>query len=522
MRNHNPAFAQEDLRQIQGMGLTPEKVAAQIETFKKGFPFLKLDRPCTLQDGIKALAPDPVKKYLEIWALAQGSGRAMKFVPASGAASRMFRSLLAFDRNHENIRQEEVARRAAQGDDDCRDLLRFMKGIKAFAFYEDLRTTLARDGLDAETLIKAGKFKEVLDCVLTPRGLDLANLPKGLIKFHAYENLPSRTPIEEHMVEALDYVRDREGRTRIHFTVSPEHEAMIRNHVEKAAFSFEGLGAIFEVGFSTQSPSTDTIAVDMENTPFRDGEGRLVFRPGGHGALLKNLNRLGGDIVFIKNIDNVLPDHRKKDTIYCKKALGGLLVWLQKGVFFHLRNLLAGHVEDSWVNEAVSFARQELALDVPEGLSKPERIPRLISMLNRPLRVCGMVKNEGEPGGGPFWVQGKDGTLSCQIVESSQVDMASSAQRKTWESSTHFNPVDLVCALRDPKGNSFALQDFVDPETGFISTKSMAGKDLKALEVPGLWNGAMAHWNTVFVEVPLFTFSPVKTLLDLLRPEHQP
>lgn len=285
---------------------------------------------------------------------------------------------------------------------------------------------------------------------------------------------------------------------------------------------FQGPQVAFEVTFSTQSPSTDTIAVDMDNRPFRDGRGRLVFRPGGHGALLENLNRLVGDMVFIKNIDNVLPDHRKDDTYRFKKALGGLLLRLQEKVFFHLRNLLAVDVEEERIREAAAFAQEHLAFPVPEGLTQEEKIARLVSRFNRPIRVCGMVKNKGEPGGGPFWVRHKDGSLSRQIVEASQVDMDSPGQRKIWESSTHFNPVDLVCALRDHRGKPFALQAFVDPDTGFISKKSMEGRDLKALEVPGLWNGAMAEWNTFFVEVPLSTFSPVKTLLDLLREEHQP
>jgi hypothetical protein len=522
MKEQGVVFNKEDLEQIRGMGLTPEKVLAQIEAFRKGFPFLRLDRPCTVKDGVEVLAPEHRQRYVEAWTAARLSGRAMKFVPASGAASRMFKLLLAFNREHETIREQDVAAGAEKGDPDCKHMLRFMKGIKAFAFYEDLKAAMARDGLDAENLIRAGEFKEILEYLITPGGLDLTNLPKGLIKFHSYGEFPSRTPFEEHLVEAVEYVRDHGGRTRIHFTVSPEHEGKIRDRVEKAKTLFQRPDVILEAAFSTQSPSTDTIAVDMDNRPFRDDRGRLVFRPGGHGALLENLNNLCGDIVFIKNIDNVLPDQRKEDTYVFKKALGGLLLWLQEKVFFHLENLLAAHVEDFRVEEASAFARQHLAFPVPEGLPGGEKIARLFAGLNRPIRVCGMVRNEGEPGGGPFWVRHEDGTLSRQIVEASQVDMSSPEQRKIWESSTHFNPVDLVCALRDHKGNSFALQDFVDPDTGFISIKSTEGKDLKALEVPGLWNGAMAGWNTVFVEVPLSTFSPVKTILDLLRREHQP
>jgi hypothetical protein len=522
MKEQGVVLNQEDLAQIRGMGLNPDRVLAQIEAFKKGFPFLHLDRPCSVQDGIEALRPEQIETYGGAFNQARRSGRAMKFVPASGAASRMFRLFLAFNREHDTVRKKEVAAGAERGDRDCKDILRFMKGIKAFAFYEDLKAVMAGDGLDAEKLIQAGEFKEILEYLLTPKGLDLSNLPKGLIKFHSYGEYRARTPFEEHLVEAVEYVRDEGGKTRIHFTVLPEHEGKIVTHVEEAKALFQKSDVTLEATFSTQSPSTDTIAVDMDNRPFRDSRGRLLFRPGGHGALLENLYHLGGDIVFVKNIDNVLPDHRKEDTYVFKKALGGLLLRLQERVFFHLGHLLAAGVKNFQVEEASAFARQHLAFPVPEGLSQEEKIALLISRLNRPIRVCGMVRNEGEPGGGPFWVRHEDGTCSRQIVEASQVDMNSPEQRKIWESSTHFNPVDLVCGLRDHRGGPFALQDFVDHNTGFISVKSMEGRDLKALELPGLWNGAMAGWNTVFVEVPLSTFSPVKTLLDLLRKEHQP
>jgi hypothetical protein len=514
-------FNNEDLRQIMDMGLTPDKVLDQIESFKKGFPFLTLDRPCSVGDGIRILQPEDLARYSEICSKACLSGRAMKFVPASGAASRMFKVLLAFHKEHGEIQEQRAAAEAEKGEPEYRDFLRFVRGMTNFAFYEDLKAVMARDGLDTEGLLKAGEIREILDYLLTPKGLDLADLPKGLIKFHRYDGR-TRTPFEEHLVEAVEYVRDGEGRARIHFTVSPEHESDVRDHVEEVRSLYERPGASLDVEFSIQNPSTDTIAVDMENRPFRDDRGRLVFRPGGHGSLLENLNRLGGDIVFIKNIDNVLPDRRKQDTYTYKRALAGFLVTLQERVFYHLETLSAGHVSDAVLEETRLFARNTLAVAPPETMSREEKVGYLTSKLNRPLRVCGMVRNEGEPGGGPFWVRGGDGTLSFQIVEGSQVDMKSPGQRKIWESATHFNPVDLVCGLRDHEGKPFGLHDFVDPETGFVSIKSMGGRDLKALELPGLWNGAMAKWNTVFVEVPLSTFSPVKTLLDLLREEHQP
>jgi hypothetical protein len=520
MKPGSSIFTEEDFKQIQNIGLTPDKVLSQIKAFKKGFPFLTLDRPCTVGDGIEVLAKEDMERYVAACKKACLSARAMKFVPASGAASRMFKLFLAFNREREEIREQDAAARAEQGDADYRSLLRFMQGIKNFAFYEDLKAVMARDGLDADERIAAGEFKAVLDYLLTSRGLNLANLPKGLIPFHRYGDHQSRTPFEEHLVEAAEYVRDRRGRARVHFTVSPEHEADVREHVERVKPLYQGPRVSFDVELSVQHPSTDTIAVDMENRPFRDDRGRLVFRPGGHGALLENLNYLGGEIVFVKNIDNVLPDSRKQDTYWYKKALGGLLVWLQERVFYHLVKLRSGEGDDFL--QADAFAREHFSVLIPEGLPRKKKIKLLVSRLNRPLRVCGMVKNEGEPGGGPFWVRKEDGTLSRQIVESSQVDMTSPAQRKIWESSTHFNPVDLVCSLRDHEGKLFDLKNFIDPDTAFISRKSMGGRDLKALELPGLWNGAMAGWNTIFVEVPLSTFSPVKTLLDLLRKEHQP
>ncbi|MFO7461484.1 MAG: DUF4301 family protein [Desulfatiglandales bacterium] len=522
MNGEGVDFTQEDLEQLQNKGLTHDRVLRQIEAFKEGFPPLCLDRPCTIQDGIEVLTGEQIRSYCNAYHRARLSGRAMKFVPASGAASRMFKLLLAFNREHETIREKEIMAGAEKGDRDCKEILRFMKGLQAFAFYRDLKAAMAGDGLDVEKLIQAGDFKQILEYLLTQKGLDLPNLPKGLIKFHAYGELPPRTAFEEQLVEAVEHVQDKEGITRIHFTVSPEHAERILAHVEEAKALYQGSTITFEVTFSTQSPSTDTIAVDMDNRPFRDDRGRLVFRPGGHGALLENLNDMEGDIVFIKNIDNVLPDHRKEGTFLFKKALGGLLLWLQDNVFFHLKTLLAENAEKDRIDEAAEFARQHLAFLLPEGLPQKDKVAHLVSRLDRPIRVCGMVRNEGEPGGGPFWVRHRDGTLSRQIVEASQVEMNSRKQRKIWESSTHFNPVDLVCGLRDHRGRPFSLREFVDPKTGFISVKSMEGRDLKALELPGLWNGAMAGWNTVFVEVPLSTFSPVKTLLDLLRKEHQP
>jgi hypothetical protein len=436
----------------------------------------------------------------------------------------MFKSLLSIKAKYEKNDTNEISTAVEKGDPDYAFFLKFIKGLKKFAFYDDLKSAMSRDSLDIEALISKREYKQILDYVLTAKGLNLANIPKGLIKFHSYPGA-SRTAFEEHLVEAIEYAMDRNKIARIHFTVSPEHEDLVKDFLGEVRGKYEKSGIRFELSFSVQEPSTDTIAVDMENRPFRDSEGRLVFRPGGHGALLINLSNLKGDLVFIKNIDNVVPDRLKQETFLYKKALGGYLLELQNRLFEYLERLSADEADEQSVDEMFEFIKQRLSIIPPEGMeqsSKEEKIVYLSSRLNRPLRVCGMVKNVSEPGGGPFWVEHADHSVSIQLVESSQVDTESAAQKDVWDSSTHFSPVDLVCGVRDFKGNPFDLMGFVDPDTGFISTKSKQGRELKALELPGLWNGSMAHWNTAFVQVPAITFNPTKIVLDLLRAEHQP
>jgi len=516
-------FSEQDLRQIEERGMTLEVVLEQLERFEKGFSFSDLARPCTIGDGIQVLSGAEIERLAEDFSGTTRTGRVMKFVPASGAASRMFKALLSARNRYEELPSIHSLPEGGKEDPDVTALREFIGRLKSFPFYEQLASAMAADGLDPEALTREGDYKTILDYVLTSKGLNLASIPKGLIPFHRYDGY-SRTPFEEHLVEAGAYACDAEKTARVHFTVSPQHESSVRNHLESVRSRHEKSGQRFEIGFSFQHPSTDTIAVDLENRPFRDDAGRLLFRPGGHGALLKNLGELQGDIVFIKNIDNVVPDRLKGDTILYKRALGALLVEVQDTVFKCMEKLQSGGIGDKELDEMFEFARNRLSITPPRDLAakgKLEKIRFLFDRLNRPLRVCGMVKNEGEPGGGPFWVNHPDGSQSLQIVESSQVDMSSPTQRSVWESSTHFNPVDLVCALRDWKGRPFNLERYRDPETGFISIKSSGGRELKALELPGLWNGAMAFWNTVFVEVPITTFNPVKTIFDLLRKEHQ-
>ncbi|MFH1489642.1 MAG: DUF4301 family protein [Pseudomonadota bacterium] len=520
----NSIFSEEDRKQIQSRGMNPDEVASQIEMFKKGFPHAKLRRPCTLHDGILALDQNELTRLKKVYDRTAREGRTLKFVPASGAASRMFKLLLSINNQSGRILKKDVIARAEQGDPDHKTFLRFILGLQNFAFFDDLKAVMSRDGIDIDDLARKGEYKEALEYTLTSKGLGLAALPKGLIPFHRYP-ARSRTPFEEHLIEASEYTRDKQGLCRVHFTVSPVHKSVIEAHMREFRARMEEPGTGFDTTYSIQAPSTDTIAVEMTNRPFRDRQGRLLFRPGGHGALLKNVNDIKGDIVFIKNIDNVVPERLNQETVLYKKALGGYLVELQNQVFGYLEKLTSRDPGNVILGEMFEFLACRLSLGLPadpEKMAHEEKRAFLISRFNRPLRVCGMVRNVGEPGGGPFWVEQPDGALSPQIIESSQVDMESSGQRNIWESSTHFNPVDLVCGVRDYLGKPFDLFRFRDPDTGFISIKSKDGRDLKAMELPGLWNGSMAAWNTVFVEVPETTFNPVKTVFDLLRREHQP
>ena len=518
-------FTESDFREIEKRGIPLERIVEQIEIFRRGIPPVKLHRPATIDDGIIRIPETEQQHYREVYLQAAAEGRALKFVPASGAATRMMKTLVKVFNESRANNIHEVSQLAEEGEQDYQLLLRFLNNLPRFAFYNDLKTILAQSGKPIETLLREGQFRDILAALLLPDGLNYANLPKGLIKFHDYPG-GSRTPFEEHLVEAVYYTADKKGITRIHFTIAPEHEEMIKSYIASVLPRYETDDIRFDISYSFQKPSTDTIAVDLNNTPVRDAAGKLVFRPGGHGALLENLNDLQGDIVFIKNIDNVVPDRLKSPTYHYKMVLGGYLIHLQNRVFQYLHTLDEGVPPESALAEIFAFAREELYLDVPGDIRKKtspsQQRDFLLTLLNRPIRVCGMVKNEGEPGGGPFWVASETNSLSLQIVESAQVDMNSEEQRHIWESSTHFNPVDLVCGVRDYCGKPFHLPDFTDPRSGFITIKSLNGKDIKALELPGLWNGAMANWITVFVEVPIITFNPVKTIFDLLRKEHQP
>jgi hypothetical protein len=518
-------FTEEDVRQIRGQGLSESQVWQQLQHFMKPAFFADLARPCTLGDGIRKISGSEHEGFLKRHEQAAACGRFLKFVPASGAASRMFQVPSYYFCQCGSLSLEEVSRAAAEGDPGARSFVTFCECLHRFAFFDDLLSVMWEAGLDLHNLTAEGRYREILHHLLTEAGLDYLSLPKGLLKFHAYESY-GRTPFEEHLVEAAFYVRDREGRCRLHFTILPEHQERFQELLDQERHGLQALlNCRFQVDFSFQSRATDTIAADLENRPCRDEQGRLLFWPGGHGALLNNLGNLQGDLVYIKNIDNIVPDRLKKPTVLWKKIMGGFLVALEEKLHGYLERLSSGPEDRSLLEEVREFAEKELLVSLPasyDTLPLPRQQDFLMQRLNRPMRVCGVVKNEGEPGGAPFWVREADGSLSLQIVETAQVNLDLPAQRDIWASSTHFNPVDLVLGLRDFRGRAFNLQEFVNPEAVFISRKGKEGKKFKVLELPGLWNGSMAHWLTVFVEVPLITFNPVKTVLDLLRPEHQP
>ncbi|WPR76629.1 DUF4301 family protein [Algoriphagus sp. NG3] len=497
-------------QQILKQGMNPETVAQQIQHFENGFPFLDITAPATPGDGIKVLNEKDLMHYLKTYPEKAGQIEVVKFVPASGAASRMFKDLFAF----------------LEGDGDISNsafVQKFMNNIEKFAFYEDLDQQLKKQGSSISHALDTKDYKSLLAALLFDEGLGYGNLPKGLLKFHRYKD-GRRTPAYEHLIEGVQYAVGKGSLVKIHFTVSPEHTEKFKQEIEQILPEIEQEhGVNFDISYSQQKKSTDTIAVNIDNTPFTEDDGNILFRPAGHGALLENLNDVSADLIFIKNVDNVVPDRLKEETKNYKMAIGGLLLEVQEKVFEAL-NKLDNHPDEASVSYAEQVFSTEMGGKLSDDfstLSLEAKSAFLKMKLNRPMRICGMVKNTGEPGGGPFWVKEEDGFQSLQILETAQIDLNDPASKKHFNASTHFNPVDLVCATRNYKGESFDLLEFRDMMTGFITEKSKSGKDLKALELPGLWNGSMSGWNTIFVEVPLITFNPVKTVNDLLRDEHQ-
>ncbi len=501
----------DDKKQLDERGISEEQIVEQLKSFEKGFPFLELEDAASVANGILSPSEEETKIYLDSWSKYKKDNRdILKFVPASGAASRMFKNLFEF--------------LSAEYDEPQTDFeKKFFNQIKDFAFYADLNNACENNvGKSIDDLLNEKRYKEIVSNLLTKPGLDYGSLPKGLLKFHKYAET-SRTPLEEHLVEGALYAASSKGNVNVHFTVSNEHKILFNNLVNEKIIEYsKKFGVEYNVSFSEQKPSTDTIAADSDNNPFREN-GKLVFRPGGHGALIENLNDLDADIIFIKNIDNVVPDRLKSDTVIYKNLIAGVLVTLQQKTFEYLKILESGKYNREKIDEIIRFVQLNLYCNNKNiaTMDETEQVKYLQNKLNRPMRVCGMVKNVGEPGGGPFLAYNQDGTISLQILESSQIDVNDPRKKAMFENGTHFNPVDLVCAVKDYKGNKFDLTKYVDKSTGFISNKSKNGRDLKALELPGLWNGAMSDWNTIFVEVPLSTFNPVKTVNDLLREQHQ-
>ncbi len=477
-------FSDKDIKQIKSHGLSLDIVNKQIEKFKTGFPFLNIVKPASSADGVKQISPEYFQKYIDIYDKYQQTHDIVKFVPASGAATRMFKDLFDFLRSN---RPNKIS-------------LETTMNITRFAFWDDLKVYLPRNATDMN----------IADCLVTESGLNYGNMPKALITFHRYTN-HTRTPIEEHIDEAFQYAKSGNN-VNIHFTISPEHKTDFENALDKIIPEYESKYNVkYNVSISEQKSSTDTIALNVDNTVFRNDDYSLLFRPAGHGALIENLNDINADIIFIKNIDNIAIESWRADTVKYKRVLAGLLVDIQNQIFALIKDIDSNNAD---VNRVHSFITKNLGIKIDRQLSLSE----YRDILNRPTRVCGVVKNTGAPGGGPFWVRAPNGDISLQIVETNQIAPESAYIVAGAE---YFNPVDLVCGVKDYNGNKFDLTKYVDEDTGFISEKSKNGLLLRAMELPGLWNGAMSKWNTILVDVPISTFTPVKVVTDLLLPPHQ-
>ena len=499
-------FTEEDIAQIEGRGASLETVQAQVERFKKGFPWMKIVAPATPGNGIKVLSEEDARESVDYYRRASFEG-SCKFVPASGAASRMFKDMFS---GLEKLKAGEDLPADAPG-------AKLAARIKDFAFYDEAIFGEPDDS-------RAYRLK-ALTKLLGDEGLAYGSKPKGVLKFHRYPS-EVRTAIAEHLVEAQEYMRitdpfTDEDSCKLVVTISPEHKELFEKAVSEVVPEYEKrYGVHYDITFTYQDKATDTIAVDMDGNPFRTSEGELLFRPAGHGALIHNLNKVEEELVSIKNIDNVSHEKYLGETSFYNQVLMGEALNLRDEIVLFIRRLNADPSEEI-CDEVEKFLSTVLCVKIPKISNLEERVALLRSKLNRPIRICGMVRNEGEPGGGPYIVEGKDGCTSLQILESVQINKEDPEALAAMAHATHFNPVDIICLLRDCRGNKFDLLSYVDQESGFISQKSYQGRELKALELPGLWNGAMSDWNTLFVEVPIQTFNPVKVVLDLLRPAHQ-
>ncbi len=506
-------FNDNDKQLMAQKGITEAMIDAQLKRFENGFPWLKLEAAATVGNGITRLDTKQQSQCIKLWKEYQGKGaRIEKFQPASGAASRMFKNLFAYINEGKTAPETDFERQ-------------FFAEITQFAFYAQLNKTCVNlYQKNVNELIADHRHTDVLKALLLPDGMNYGSLPKALLKFHRAAAGSVHTPLEEHLEEGAQYAADSGRHVRIHFTVSPEHRGAFERLIQAKVPLMEKVwGVKYDIVLSEQKSSTDTIAVNLDNTPYRDSDGKLLFRPAGHGALIENLNESDADVVFIKNIDNVVPLRLRSESTRYKKIIGGYLVMVQRQLRKYLETLDKGNVKDSDLKSMLRYARQTLCIHdaATDGMDETALAGWLRNKFNRPIRVCGVVPNEGEPGGGPYLTYNSDGSISPQILESAQINPDDPAAVEMMKSGTHFNPVDLVCYIKDYKGIKFDLRKFVDPETGLISLKSKDGVEIKALELPGLWNGSMSDWNTIFIEVPISTFNPVKTVNDLLRKAHQ-
>lgn len=507
-------LSSKDLKQLDSKGISKEKVQNQIQTFKEGIPFVELSQAAVVGNGILRFSEKEQLDLIQYFEDNRKNLELLKFVPASGAASRMFKAMFNFLDSYEPSKENLSEYIERTGDTDAK---KFTENLSDFPFYD-----LIMSRIEGKASNKDEAAYLFVKEMLTENGFDYGFYPKGLLPFHKYET-GTATPFEEHLKEAALYAKTK-GKANLHFTVSQQHDEMFAKEEASVGPKIsKKTDTVFDVSYSNQKPSTDTIAVDMDNKPFKNSDGSILFRPGGHGALIENLNDQDADIIFIKNIDNVVIDKNLETVSNSKKMLAGVLKKVQDKAFAYAK-LLEGDISIEKSDEIKAFLEKDLNVRMPKNyddFSVDEQKSILMDRINRPIRICGMVKNEGEPGGGPFWIKDGEGNISLQIIESAQIDMNNKAQADIVQNSTHFNPVDLVCGVRNHKGEKFNLLDFVDTKQGFITGKTKEGKELKALELPGLWNGGMAFWNTLFVEVPLVTFNPVKTVNDLLKPTHQ-
>jgi hypothetical protein len=515
------SFTENDIQQIASNDLTLTGIKKQIEIFKNGIPFTNISVAARLNNGVLPLTETTINDYVALFEAEKDKKSLLKFVPASGAASRMFKFLFQFVSDY---KPSEQSLDSYINKNELRDLSVFMIGLEKFPFYNQVLSVLKSKDIDFETLSTPEKVWHFAKAMLDEDQLNFGNQPKGLLPFHDYKNNTISTAFAEHLYEAALYASSN-GLAKLHFTISEVHENKFANEFKSIQNKIEqNTGVKFEISFSYQQQSTDTIAVTLENEPFREPDESLLFRPSGHGALLKNLNNLDADIIFVKNIDNVVVSKYQEDIAKYKKVLAGILIKLQTQTFKYLDVLDTTDITETTLKTIEAFLTQQLSIKISEAyktLSDLHKIAYLKEKLNRPIRICGMVKNEGEPGGGPFWIKDKESNQSLHIVESAQINLKDPEQAEILKNATHFNPVDLVCGVKNYKGEKFDLENYVDHTAAFISEKTKNGKKLKALELPGLWNGSMAHWNTIFVEVPIITFNPVKTVNDLLKEPHQ-